>query len=154
MQDSGTGNTNTVTLLTNQSAVATALNNSRTATAALPTAGHPNLAVVGTVDSGANVWSTWQPSVATVTSTLFNASVTYPTRYLDEISMPSARDSTWEFRNNGAPATATALATATTTYTYVFGVAGLGGSTLDNQTTTSSVPLTVIGNGDAFGTNF
>ena len=154
VQDSGTGNTNTVTLLTNQSAVATALNNSRTATAALPTAGHPNLAVVGTVDSGANFWSTWQPPVATVTSTLFNASVTYPTRYLDEISTPSARDSTWEFRNNGAPATATALATATTTYTYVFGVAGLGGSTLDNQTTTSSVPLTVIGNGDAFGTNF
>ena len=153
VQDSGTGNTNAVTLMTNQSALASSLNATKTATASLPTSTYPNLAVAGAVGTGANVWSIWQPSVVTVTSTLFNASVTYPTAYLDEISNPSARNSTWQFLNNGSPATVSDLANATKTYTYVFGVAGLGGSSSDNQTITSNVPLTVIANGDAFGTN-
>ncbi|HEY0201609.1 MAG TPA: hypothetical protein VGC24_07945, partial [Burkholderiaceae bacterium] len=150
VQDNGTGNTNTVTFLTNQSTLAGTLNGTGTATAALPTATYPDLTVTGQFISGSNSWSTYQPPVATVTSTLFNASVTYPTRYLDEPGRNTPRNTTWTFKNGAAEATAASLATATNTVTYVFGVAGLGGEGVI-KTITSSVPLTVIGNGDAFG---
>lgn len=155
VQDNGTGNSNTVTLLTNQSAIATSLNNTQSATAPLPTVAHPQLRIQGQYLSGANSWSTFQPSVGTVVSTLFGASVTFPTQYLDENGNPSARNAVWTFQN-GSPAvaaTAASLATNTKTFTYVVGVAGLGGTINDIQSITSSVTLTVIGNGDAFGTN-
>ncbi len=149
VQDSGTGNTNRVTFLTDQNAIASALNNSGNATEPLPTSQYPNLAVNGTFLSGSNTWGTYQPPVATVTSTLFNASVTYPTRYLDEPGANTPRNSSWTFQNSGTAASAAALATADKTYTYVFGVAGLGGEGTI-KTITSNVSLTVIGNGDAF----
>ncbi len=148
VQDDGTGNANAVTLLTNQPAIASALNANGTATAALATAMYPGLEIVGQFVSGSNSWSTWQPPVLTVSSTLFGSSITFPTAYLDE---GSPRTSTWTFQHGGAPATAASLATPLQAYTYVFGIAGLGGDP-EYQTITSSVPLTVIGNGDAFGT--
>lgn len=153
VQDNGTGNTNTATLLTNQGVIATSLNNNKTATAALPTVDYPNLTVTGTYLSGTNRWATYQPSVSTVTSTLFGSNVTYPTRYLDEPGLSTPRDTTWVFQNDGVPVTAVELASSTTTYTYIFGVAGLGGEGNIIKYITSSVTLTVIGNGNAFNTN-
>lgn len=152
VQDNGTGNTNHVTLLTNQNAIASDLNGSRSATAPLATPSRPQLTVTAEVTGGVNSWRTYQPSVPIVTSTLFNATVTYPTLYLDEIDGP--RSTRWVFKNAGSEVSAAGLATTTSTFTYVFGVAGLGGDPSENQTTTSSVPLTVLANGDAFGTNF
>lgn len=155
VQDDGTGNTNTATLLTDQAAIASSLNSSQTATAALPTVDYPDLTVTGTYLSGSNNWGTWQPSVSTVTSTLFGSSVTYPTRYLDEFGLNTPRNTTWVFQNNGVSVTAAELASSTTTYTYIFGVVGLGGEIGGSSAKfiTSSVTLAVIGNGDAFGTD-
>ena len=153
VQDNGTGNSNSVTLLTNQAAIATALNTTQTATAALPTPTYPALEVQAQYLSGTNSWGTFQPGVVTATSTLFGASVTFPTRYLDAVGSPSARTSRWTFRTASGPTTAAALATTTRTFTYVVGVAGLGGAVWEDLSITSDVMLTVVGNGDAFNTN-
>jgi len=77
VQDNGSGNSNSVTLLTNQAVIATALNTTQTATAALPTPTYPALQVQGQYLSGTNSWGTFQPGVVTATSTLFGASVTF-----------------------------------------------------------------------------
>lgn len=153
VQDNGSGNSNSVTLLTNQAVIATALNTTQTATAALPTPTYPALQVQGQYLSGTNSWGTFQPGVVTATSTLFGASVTFPTRYLDAVGSPSARTSRWTFQTASGPTAAAALATTNRTFTYVVGVAGLGGAAWEDLSITSDVMLTVVGNGDAFNTN-
>jgi hypothetical protein len=116
--------------------------------AALPLGG-----VRVTKNSGGNGWQFYTPPPVPTTTITANGvtSAPFPTTYLDIIAGGTtpgvARNLTIDFGIS-----ASQLSTPGNDYEYIIGIAGLGGPTNDQITTTFSVPLEVIGNADVYST--
>lgn len=150
--DSEEGCVGTVTMATVQSSTVTALNNNGTGIFTLvpPGATLPNGGVKITSNSGSGSWQSYTPtSMSTATLTIKGVqSAPFSTTYLDLIgNIP--RTLTIDFGTS-----AYGLGNSNNSYQYIVGIAGLGGPENATSTTTFSVPLTVVGNADVYGSGF